>query len=76
MDYVPILFISCKTGQRVDQVLPMACAGAGGASCTSHHIHAQWRSFIVQQDAHPHPTMRARTKMYYVLSPPQTRRHS
>jgi GTP-binding protein len=24
MDYVPILFISAKTGQRVDQVLPMA----------------------------------------------------
>jgi GTP-binding protein len=24
MDYVPLLFISAKTGQRVDQVLPMA----------------------------------------------------
>jgi GTPase len=24
MDYIPILFISAKTGQRVDQVLPMA----------------------------------------------------
>ena len=24
MDYVPILFISAKTGQRVDQVLPLA----------------------------------------------------
>jgi GTP-binding protein len=24
MDYVPVLFISAKTGQRVDQVLPMA----------------------------------------------------
>jgi GTP-binding protein len=24
MDYVPILFISAKNGQRVDQVLPMA----------------------------------------------------
>jgi GTP-binding protein len=24
MDYVPILFISAKTGQRVDQVMPMA----------------------------------------------------
>jgi GTP-binding protein len=24
MDYVPILYISAKTGQRVDQVLPMA----------------------------------------------------
>ena len=24
MDYVPVMFISAKTGQRVDQVLPMA----------------------------------------------------
>jgi GTP-binding protein len=24
LDYVPVLFISAKTGQRVDQVLPMA----------------------------------------------------
>ncbi len=24
VDYVPILFISCKTGQRVDQVMPLA----------------------------------------------------
>ena len=24
MDYVPIIFISAKTGQRVDQVMPMA----------------------------------------------------
>ena len=24
LDYVPILFISAKTGQRVDQVLPLA----------------------------------------------------
>jgi len=24
MDYVPILFISAKTGQRIDQVLPLA----------------------------------------------------
>jgi len=24
VDYVPILFISCKTGQRIDQVLPLA----------------------------------------------------
>jgi GTP-binding protein len=24
MDYVPVLFISAQTGQRVNQVLPMA----------------------------------------------------
>jgi GTP-binding protein len=24
VDYVPILFISCKTGQRIDQVMPLA----------------------------------------------------
>ncbi len=75
MDYVPILFISCKTKQRVDQVLPMALRVqeerlARLTTSTLNQIihHAQ--------DQHPHPTHAGRAlKMFYgtqVRSDPPT----
>jgi GTP-binding protein len=75
MDYVPILFISCKTNQRVDQVLPMALRvqeerlARLTTSTLNEIIHNA-------QDAHPHPTHSGRAlKMYYgtqVRSDPPT----
>jgi GTP-binding protein len=75
MDYVPILFISCKTGQRVDQVLPKALQvqeerlARLTTSSLNEIIHSA-------QDAHPHPTHSGRAlKMYYgtqVRSDPPT----
>jgi GTP-binding protein len=75
MDYVPILFISCKTGQRVDQVMPMALRvqeerlARLSTSTLNQIIHKA-------QDAHPHPTHAGRAlKMFYgtqVRSDPPT----
>ena len=75
MDYVPILFISCKSGQRVDQVLPMALQvqeerlARLTTSTLNEIIHNA-------QDAHPHPTHAGRAlKMFYgtqVRSDPPT----
>jgi GTP-binding protein len=75
MDYVPILFISAKTGQRVDQVLPMALRvqeerlARLSTSKINEVIHKA-------QDAHPHPSHAGRAlKMYYgtqVRSDPPT----
>ena len=75
MDYVPILFISCKTGQRVEQVLPMALQvqeerlARLTTSALNKIIHDA-------QDAHPHPTHAGRAlKMFYatqVRSDPPT----
>lgn len=75
MDYVPILFISAKTGQRVDQVLPMALRVQEErlARMTTSTINT-----IIHkaQDAHPHPTHAGRAlKMFYgtqVRSDPPT----
>jgi GTP-binding protein len=75
VDYVPILFISAKTGQRVDQVLPMALRVQEErlARLSTSKINA-----IIHkaQDAHPHPTHAGRAlKMYYgtqVRSDPPT----
>jgi len=75
MDYVPILFISCKTGQRVDQVLPMALRVQEErlARLTTSTINEIIHN---AQDAHPHPTHSGRAlKMYYgtqVRSDPPT----
>lgn len=75
MDYVPILFISCKTGQRVDQVLPMALRVQEErlARLTTSTINEIIHN---AQDAHPHPTHAGRAlKMYYgtqVRSDPPT----
>ena len=75
MSYVPILFISAKTGQRVDQVLPMALRvqeerlARLTTSTINQIIHRA-------QDAHPHPSHAGRAlKMFYgtqVRSDPPT----
>jgi len=75
MDYVPILFISAKTGQRMEQVLPMALRvqeerlARLTTSTLNEIIHKA-------QDAHPHPTHAGRAlKMFYgtqVRSDPPT----
>lgn len=75
MDYVPILFISCKTNQRIDQVLPMAL------QVQEERLARLTTSTINQiihhaQDQHPHPTHAGRAlKMFYgtqVRSDPPT----
>ena len=75
MDYVPLLFISAKTGQRTDQVLPMALRvqeerlARLSTSKINEVIHKA-------QDAHPHPSHAGRQlKMFYgtqVRSDPPT----
>ncbi|MBE0672877.1 MAG: ribosome biogenesis GTPase Der [Anaerolineales bacterium] len=75
MDYVPILYISAKTGQRVEQVMPMALRvqeerlARLTTSTINEIIHKA-------QDAHPHPSHAGRAlKMYYgtqVRSDPPT----
>jgi GTP-binding protein len=75
VDYVPLLFISAKTGQRVDQVLPMALRvqeerlARLSTSKINEVIHKA-------QDAHPHPSHAGRQlKMFYgtqVRSDPPT----
>ena len=75
MDYVPLLFISAKTGQRVDQVLPLALRVQEErlARLTTSKINQ-----VIQkaQDMHAHPTHAGRQlKMYYgtqVRSDPPT----
>jgi len=75
MDYVPLLFISAKTGQRVDQVMPMALRVQEErlARLTTSKINAVIHN---AQDAHPHPSHAGRQlKMYYgtqVRSDPPT----
>ena len=75
MDYVPLLFISAKTGQRVDQVLPMALRVQEErlARLTTSKLNAVIHK---AQDAHPHPSHAGRQlKMYYgtqVRSDPPT----
>jgi GTPase len=75
MDYVPILFISAKTGQRMDQVLPMALRVQEErlARLTTSTINEIIHN---AQDAHPHPTHAGRAlKMFYgtqVRSDPPT----
>ncbi len=75
MDYVPILFISAKTGQRVDQVLPMALRVQEErlARLTTSKLN---EIIHKAQDAHPHPTHAGRAlKMFYatqVRSDPPT----
>jgi len=75
MDYVPLLFISAKTGQRVEQVLPMALRVQEErlARLTTSRINQ-----VIQkaQDMHAHPSHAGRQlKMYYgtqVRSDPPT----
>lgn len=75
MDYVPILFISAKSGQRVDQVLPMALRVQEErlARLTTSQLN---RIIQSAQDAHPSPSHAGRSlRMYYgtqVRSDPPT----
>jgi len=65
MDYVPILFISALTGQRVDQVLPTALRVQEErmARITTAMLNRLLRE---AQDAHPAPTHAGRQlKIYY-----------
>jgi GTP-binding protein len=65
MDYVPILFISAKTGQRVEQVLPLALRVQEErmTRITTAMLNRVLRD---AQDAHPTPTHAGRQlKIYY-----------
>jgi GTPase len=75
MDYVPVLFISAKTGQRVDQVLPSALQVQEERLV---RISTSQLNQILQeaQDQHPAPSYKGRQlKIYYatqVRSDPPT----
>ena len=65
MDYVPILFISAKTGQRVDQVLPMALR-VQEERLTRLPTSKINRILQHAQDRHPAPSHAgAELKIYY-----------
>jgi|Deesub1362A_J573_1020465.scaffolds.fasta_scaffold01641_5 GTP-binding protein len=66
MDYVPVLFISAKTGQRVSQVLPTALEVQEQRlrRIPTGELNRVLRAAL---DAHPPPTRRGkRLKIYYV----------
>ncbi len=75
LDYVPVLFISAKTGQRVDQVLPTALRVQEERLI---HLSTSQLNQIIQraQDQHPAPSHSGRQlKIYYgtqVRSDPPT----
>ncbi len=75
MDYVPVLFISAKTGQRVDQVMPMALRVQEERLA---RIPTSALNTIIQkaQDQHPAPSHAGRSlRLYYgtqVRSDPPT----
>jgi GTP-binding protein len=75
MDYVPLLFISAKTGQRVDQVLPLALRVQEERLA---RLSTSRLNQIIQkaQDMHAPPSKAGRSlKMYYgtqVRSDPPT----
>ncbi len=65
MDYVPLLFISAKTGQRVDQVLPLALRVQEErlARITTAMVNKLLREAV---DTHPTPTHAGRAlRIYY-----------
>jgi len=75
MSYVPLLFISARTGQRVEQVLPLALRVQEErlARLTTSQIN---QILMKAQDEHPAPSRAGRAlKMYYgtqVRSDPPT----
>ncbi len=75
MDYVPLLFISAKSGQRVDQVLPLALRVQEErlVRLTTSKIN---KVLVEAQDAHPAPAHAGRQlKLFYgtqVRSDPPT----
>jgi len=65
MDYVPVLFISAKTGLRVEQVLPMALRVQEERLV---HLSTSQLNIVLQnaQDKHPAPAHAGRQlKIYY-----------
>ncbi len=65
LDYVPILFISAKTGQRVEQVLPLALRVQEDRM---RRISTSMLNRVLREadDAHPPPTHKGRMlKIYY-----------
>ncbi len=65
MDYVPLLFISAKTGQRVDQVLPLALRVQEERLVRIPTSHLN-KILLEAQDAHPPPSHAGRQlKIYY-----------
>ncbi len=65
MDYVPVVFISAKTGQRVDQVLPLALQVQEQRIL---HLSTSRLNQVMQkaQDLHPAPSHAGRQlKIYY-----------
>ncbi len=75
MDYVPILFTSAKTGQRVDQILPTALEVYDQRTLRLPTSHVN-RILQRAQDKHPAPSKSGRHfKIYYgtqVRSSPPT----
>ncbi|OQX63626.1 MAG: ribosome biogenesis GTPase Der [Anaerolinea sp. 4484_236] len=75
MPYVPLLFISAKTGQRVDRVLPLALK-VQEARLTRIPTSKLNKILREAQDAHPAPSQAGRQlKLYYatqVRSDPPT----
>ena len=75
MDYVPVLYISAKTGQRVEQVMPMALRVQEERLL---HLSTSQLNQVLQdaQDQHPAPSHAGRQlKIYYgtqVRSDPPT----
>jgi len=75
MDYVPFLFISAKTGQRVDKVMPLALQVQEErlVRLTTSKLN---KVIHEAQDRHPAPSVKGRQlKMYYgtqVRSDPPT----
>ncbi|HMM99023.1 MAG TPA: ribosome biogenesis GTPase Der, partial [Anaerolineales bacterium] len=75
MSYVPLLFISARTGQRVEQVMPLALQVQEErlARLTTSQIN---QILMKAQDEHPAPSRSGRAlKMYYgtqVRSDPPT----
>jgi GTP-binding protein len=75
LDYVPVLFISARTGQRVDKVLPLALKVQQErlVRLSTSQIN---KILGEAQDRHPHPAKAGRQfKIYYgtqVRSDPPT----
>jgi GTPase len=75
LDYVPVLFISAKTGQRVEKVLPLALQiqEERMVRLSTSQINKMLRA---AQDRHPHPARAGKQfKIYYgtqVRSDPPT----
>ena len=68
MDYVPVLFISAKTGQRVEQVLPLALQVQEERLV---RLSTSQLNQILQkaQDQHPAPSYKAGKQLRSITAP-------